>query len=708
MSKKPRIRVSKDNKITAVNGVTMDGISNVITALGSSNVKVAANRYVVSDNWHEIDNAFRSSTWYRKIATIPAEDAVREWRAWQASKEQIEKLEKFEKRKGIRKIIFEAILTSRHAGGAAIMIGGLPGKTEEPLNLNDVREDSIKWLAVLGPQEISPRGMIRDPESEWFGQPEHWTITSEGHTQQFHPSRIIPVNGRRVPGKKFTQTNTYWGDSIWIQMADAITASDTSASVIEALMHETKVDVVRIKGFIDQVSDSSAESEYIRRWTMVAMLKSISNVMMLDGEDEWEQKQINWSGLPEVTRTLLTIMAGAADIPVTRLLGEQGAGLSGSDMGSLRHYYDSISSMQELEYAPALAPLDEIIIRSALGSRDESIWYSWNPLWSMSEKERAEVDKLEAEAVQIYVNTGLIPQDALAQLTQNRLIESESWPGAEAAYDASKADFDLPEFGEGGEGEGVTEETMAAAEDKPQDAALNGAQISSLKGIVESVAQGTLPKETAVQLIMVGFPAIPEQKARKILEDIEEGTQEPTEPAVQVPPGDEDDEDEQSPIPAADAAPRTLYVRRDVVNAAQIIAHFKNQGFETTLPEDDMHVTIAFSRQPVDWMRMGENFSSDQNGNVTIQAGGPRMMDTFGEAKVLMFASSNLSWRHEDMKRQGATWDHPEYQPHITISYEFAGDLSAVEPWTGEIVLGPEIFEEIDEDWKEGVTEDQQ
>jgi len=152
----------------------------------------------------------------------------------------------------------------------------------------------------------------------------------------------------------------------------------------------------------------------------------------------------------------------------------------------------------------------------------------------------------------------------------------------------------------------------------------------------------------------------------------------------------------------ADAAPRTLYVRRDVLNADEIIAWAKGQGFKTTLPADDMHVTVMFSRTPVDWMKMGETWRE----NPEIAPGGARLMEQFGEARVLLFNSSELSWRHEEMKRQGATWDHPEYQPHITISYDpDAPDLADIEPYKGRILLGPEIFEAINEKWHEGVTE---
>lgn len=452
MTAKPRIRVDQKGSVTAVNGVSIaDGMANVITGLGRANMKSAATRYVVEYDGLERDNAFRASTWYRKIVTLPASDAVREWRSWQAEKDQIEKIEGEEKRLGVRNVVYQALLTARHTGGAVILVGGLPGTASQPLRIDSIRAGSLKYLTVLGRDEITAGQIIRDPQSEWFGQPEKWTLsTGDGAMVDIHPSRVVFVNGRTVPGS-LRHTGEVWGDSIWVQMADSIRAADNAAGVIDALLHEAKVDIVRIKDMVSQMASGAAEQDYIRRWTMVATLKSISNVLMLDGDDEWDSKQISWGGLPDVARTLITIMAGAADIPVTRLLMEQQTGLSGADTGSLKHYYDAIRSVQELEYTPALAPLDEMVIRSALGSRDPSIWYTWRPLYTMDDKQRAEVDKLEAEAVKIYADSGLIPQDALAEMVQNRLIESESWPGADTAYDASKMELELPEVGEGEE-----------------------------------------------------------------------------------------------------------------------------------------------------------------------------------------------------------------------------------------------------------------
>lgn len=614
MTNKPRIRVKSSGNITAVDGVVLtDGLSNVVSGIGRANAKVAGTHYVVESNEAEQDAAYRASTWYGKIVRLPAADAVREWRTWKASKEQIEKIEAEESRLMVRNRVYEALLTSRHRGGAVILIGGLPGLSSQPLRLDSIRANSIKFLTVLGPNQITPEGRIRDPQSEFFGMPERWRLNSEAGQSDIHPSRVVLINGYKVPGGSNLETSI-WGDSMWVRMADSIRAADSSASVLEALLHEAKVDVVRIKNLVEQMASGPAEAAYIKRWQLVATLKAISNVLMLDADDEHTQKQITWNGLPEVARTLLGIMAGAADIPVTRLTGEQQAGLSGSDSGSLRNYYDHVKTVQELEYTPALRVLDEVIIRSALGNRDPSIWYSWRPLWQPSEKERAEVDKLEAEAVEIYQRTGLVPETALAVMTQNRLIESESWPGAETAYNAETEALDLPD---------VT---------------------------------------------------------------------------------DPDNEEDPSQL-VADAAPRTLYVSRRVLNAEEILAHFKGQGFKVTMPPEELHVTVTYSRAPVDWMKMGDNWSDNGQGGLTIPPGGARLMERFGSATVLLFASSSLSWRHEEMKREGASWDHPEYQPHVTLSYEFEGDLRDVEPWRGEIVFGPEIFEEIKDDWQTNIVE---
>lgn len=160
----------------------------------------------------------------------------------------------------------------------------------------------------------------------------------------------------------------------------------------------------------------------------------------------------------------------------------------------------------------------------------------------------------------------------------------------------------------------------------------------------------------------------------------------------------------------ANANPRSLYIRRNVLNAKDILRWAREQGFESLVPANEMHVTIAYSEQPVDWMKVGEAWTNREDGSIRIAPGGARLVEPLGNdgAIVLMFTSSELSWRWYHIKECGASWKYGEdYQPHITLSYKGDPDLDLMkmEPYRGPIILGPEIFEEVTHDWAEDLVE---
>lgn len=580
---------------------TTDGFANFVSNMGAANGKTAANGYLTSQaGQYEVESAYESSTWFGKILDIRADDATREGRSWKGDKEQIEQIEATESSLGFWSKVNQAIKYADLYGGGVI-IPDLPGNSASPLRPDSVTQGSVKFLSVLHRYEITAEGRDRNPLSPNFGGPERYKVNTQSGLQVvFHPSRVILFNGRTTGAA--SRNGEIWGNSLWVHLADSILASDSAAAVISALMQEAKIDVVSVDDLMDGMATASYEATLMRRWQLVAMLKSIANVTLIDSADKWEQKSIEWSGLPEAVQTLLTVMAGAADIPVTRLIGTSAQGLNATGEGDLRNYYDSVRAKQKLQLGPMMRPLDDILVRNALGERPVDVWYDWRPLWQPSDKERAETQKLRAETFAIELNTGALSEEPLAKAYVNSAIESGLYPGYEQAIEDSGSD------------DGIATEEEQAAETERQTALI---------------------------------------------------------PAVAV----------------GDAAPRTLYVRRDVVNKAEITKWAKSQGFTDIVP--DLHVTITYSTTPVDWFAMGSSWDE----GMTLPKGGARMMETFGEAKVLLIQSNMLQWRHDEMVGNGASYDFPEYQPHVTISH---GDMPGnVDPYQGKIVLGPEIFEEV-------------
>lgn len=210
-----------------------------------------------------------------------------------------------------------------------------------------------------------------------------------------------------------------------------------------------------------------------------------------------------------------------------------------------------------------------------------------------------------------------------------------------------------------------------------------------------------LRAETDVALVNAG--AIDGEDVRNRIRTDKDGPYADISAEVPEPEEVTEPEDGQPDASGTDAEPRPLYVSRKLLNAADLIAWARKAGFDTVTAPGDMHVTVTYSRAAVDWMTMGENWSPN-DGKLTIAPGGPRVVERLGDkgAAVLMFASSELSYRHKSMVELGASWDYESYQPHVTITYAVPEgmDVSKVEPYRGKLVFGPEIFEDLTDGWR--------
>ena len=146
----------------------------------------------------------------------------------------------------------------------------------------------------------------------------------------------------------------------------------------------------------------------------------------------------------------------------------------------------------------------------------------------------------------------------------------------------------------------------------------------------------------------------------------------------------------------------TLYVSRPLKNGTAFAKWAVDAGLKEVLDPSELHVTIAYSKLPVDW-------DLTQPAKDTIRCNdGERTFDLFGKEKnvvVLRFKDEALDERWTYLCDEvGCSWDHDRYHPHVTITYSGEGvDLDKIEPYRGTLVFGPEEFEPIDEDYKDKI-----
>lgn len=619
-----------------------DGLANVVSRLGTSADRNTHSYYYVPPlSQQQIEAAYRSSWLTRKVHDLPAFEMTRARRDWQADAKQITALERAEARLDLWGKLREALCTARLHGGAAIILGVRQGVPDQPLRVESLGRNALRYALVVSKHQLSaPMGMETDIESDFYGQPAMFEFRSaKGNPVRLHPSRVIPFHGLPVPRGSVTvsQIDQFWGDPMLLSIKSAIDNSETAQAAVATLLHEMKQDVISIPGLTEQIATEGAEGRLAARIDALNRFKSMFNALLLDGGDEdghhvekWETRQLSFAQHPELLRQFQAIVAGAADIPVTRLMGESPGGMQSTGKGEQNDFNRMIDAKRDAELRPALARIDEILIRSEIGSRPEEITYEFGALSDPDEREQSENEKRAAETAEIYYRTGLIPKDALAKAVANRMIESGRFPGLEQGLDESAQEL--------------------GALDEPGVDPIAPDPDAALPALDRLERRGAITRDQAVSLL-------------------------------------------------ADAAPRPLYVCRKLLNSDEVAKWARSQGLSV---DDDLHATVIYSVVPVDWMRAdtyGE-YGDGDDGSLTIPPGGPRMVDRLGEAIVLLFSSSRLAFRHESIRAStGASHGHPEYVTHVTLAMEGSAeiDVAAIEPYRGPLKFGPEIFEDIDE-----------
>lgn len=650
-----------------------DTLTNLVTGLGTSKDKATATQFAFSMlDRSQAEAAYRGDWMSRKVIDIPAYDATREWRTWQGDKKDITALTDLEKKLGLQRKSMAVLQRARLYGGAALIMGVDQGKPEEELIIDKLGKDCLKFVHVVNRYELTAGEIEWDILSPWFGQPKYYERQVQGKPNiRLHPSRVCRFLGAEIPDINQSQG---WGDSVLQIVADAVIATGTVFQSMTSLVQEAKVDIVKIPELSERISAAEYENRLKTRFAMAGVMKSIYSVLLIDKEEEWDRVEQTFTGMPEVMQEFLLMVCGAADIPATRFLGQAPKGLNATGDSDTRNYYDRVSTGQKIEIQPTIDPLDQIVMIHCFGKVPDGMDYMWNPLWQMTEAEKAEIAVKQANVMTADVNAALMDPMVLQKARENQLIESGFYPGLEQIIDEFGTDINEREAAVPGNDVPMIDPETGKAPDPNDPAAM-------ARAIPDPNAQALDPNATGN---VVPFGKAPPKK--------------PVPKAAAA--GDQAIADMATRIRDASldaSTPRTLYIRRDVLNWREIAAFYKKQGVENVYG-DEMHVTICYSKKPVDWLKVGtDNWGEDEKGNLLVKPGGPRVMEQFGKYLVLAFANSDLQYRHCCiLDRTDGTWEYDDYTPHVSVSK----DPGAVNPltmqsWTGPIQLGPEIFEEV-------------
>lgn len=520
--------------------------------------------------------------------------------------------------------------------GGGALIMGLPGDLDTPAP-EKIGPKGLRYLNPVWREHLTFTTIQSDPNLDGYGEPVMWKLATSNGGVDIHPSRVVPFRADlSAPVVGMMSADQYWGESKVAQCKDAVQDYDTARGALSSLIVKARTTRIGIPDLLNTLADEEGEKAFAGRMESLTSLESMFNTMVYDSG-------VNGGDAESIDDTTYNF-AGFKDA-----------------MASFR---TDVCAVADIPHTRLFGTAPE-----GMNSSGDSQQTDWNKL--VSGRQTLEM------------------APCLAQIDPYLLQSSGASYDGDIWYDFNS----------------LTQETkLQTAErfDKVMTAA------------TKLQATMTIPDEAfarGMQSLMEDEGFIPGlEDALAMVPEAERFGITPTADPNADPnatPANENDVPGAPPAPpkrvgANDAEPRTLYVRRNLINAAEFIRWAKSQGFETTVPADEIHVTIARSRTSLDWMKIGDDWREDDKGNLTVSAGGARLVETLGDkgGVVLLFNSPALAYRHESITRAGASWDYPEYQPHLTITYKGTGvDLSKVVPFRGMLQFGPEIFEEFNDEW---------
>ena len=421
-----------------------DGYTNPPAFLGAASGLFSSGTFVrsgLTQNTALLTTLYRESWLAKKIIDMPAEDMTRAWYSLSADlpEEETDALKRLEALHSVRNEITNAVRWARLYGGslALMVIRGDEECLDRPLDLSMLVPGCFQGLLVLDrSRSVTPSPELeRDLDDPDFGLPMYYDISVENADMDFvrvHHSRVLRFIGRELPAAE-TQRENYWGASelehIWEELQKR---SSTSANIAQ-LVFQANVTTLKIGDFGDAlaIGTKRQRQSVLEALEQQNRLRTSFGLQILSRDDSLENHSYSFSGLSEVYSLFMMDMAGAAEIPATRLFGRSPEGMNATGESDLINYYEHIAQLQETYLRPALERLLPVMEISAFGYIAEDARIVFEPIAATTPAARADILRKISDTVVSLYSAGLISASAALEELRSQGKELGAFSGLE-------------------------------------------------------------------------------------------------------------------------------------------------------------------------------------------------------------------------------------------------------------------------------------
>lgn len=350
------------------------------------------------------------SSEYRSVVETTAEEMTREWGEVKGDNpDLVEQIEDELKRLKIRDLMRKHIENDMTFGRSQmfIRIKGQENSQDLPLLLtpSGVPKGSLDGFAVIEPIWTTPSMYnSTDPTRDDYYVPERWYILGK----DTHRDRLMTLIMRPVPDIMKPAYN-FSGISMCQLMIPYVQRFHRTVDSVSDLVHTYSMTGLATNMESVLSGNAGGLSSMITRIKMFAKMKDNQNIMMINKtEEEFFQLNTPLTTLDALQDQAHKMMCTPSKTPQVKLLGLVEGGLSSSQDGEIRVYYDHISALQEAHLMPQMDIILKLIMLNLTGKIDESVRFQFKSLYQLSSKEQAEVNEIKARTATTLIDGGII------------------------------------------------------------------------------------------------------------------------------------------------------------------------------------------------------------------------------------------------------------------------------------------------------------
>lgn len=423
------------------------GQTNTPTISSISSMFYNMRWYLVSNYRQVLAQLYAEHGIIQTLVDQPVDDGFRpgfEIRTSNLSPEEIQKLELYIERNEVIANIKQAVQWARLFGGGGILII-TDQNPASPLNIERLNKNSRIEFRACDLWELYSQSITTQPGmgvDEKLGASTGDFYYYYGH--KVHKSRVYPIKGKEPPS--FIKPRLRgWGLSVVEPLVRSLNQFLKNQDVVFELLDEAKIDVYKVKGYNSALMSKSGTTKITTQVQLTNQLKNYNNAITMDADDEYQQKQVTFSGLAEMLNQIRQGIACDVKMPITKLFGVSAAGFnSGED--DIENYNAMIDSEIRAKTKFIVLDILQICCLKLFGQTIDDLDINWNPLRVLNAKEEEEVKTSKFNRVMASFSASLIPpQEAKQSINKDSLLPIEIKEDDEL-FDSGSVDIDPNRF----------------------------------------------------------------------------------------------------------------------------------------------------------------------------------------------------------------------------------------------------------------------